>query len=96
MTEVKELNLTEILTALQDFMTSDGSISNEQREFYSIFRQHLNEHEVAERIGISVKTLQRMRHEMLGIPFKKIGRRVIYSEIEVARYLDSHSVSLNP
>ena len=58
--------------------------------------KHLNEHEVAERIGISVKTLQRMRHEMRGIPFKKIGRRVIYSEIEVARYLDSHSVSLNP
>ena len=45
MTEVKELNLTEILTALQDFMTSDGSISQEQREFYSVFRQHLNEHE---------------------------------------------------
>ena len=45
MTEVKELNLTEILTALQDFMTSDGSISQEQREFYSVFRQYLNEHE---------------------------------------------------
>jgi len=42
--EVKELNLTEILTALQDFMTSDGSISGEQREFYSVFRQHLNGH----------------------------------------------------
>ena len=29
MVEVKELSLTEILTALQDFMTSDGAISNE-------------------------------------------------------------------
>ena len=38
MVEVKELNLTEILTALQDFMTSDGAISGEQREFYTVFR----------------------------------------------------------
>ena len=45
MVEVKELNLTEILTALQDFMTSDGAISAEQRAFYTVFRQHLNEHE---------------------------------------------------
>ena len=37
--------MTEILTALQDFMTQDGSISNEQREFYKIFSQHLREHE---------------------------------------------------
>ena len=44
MVEVKELNLTEILTALQDFMTSDGAISGEQREFYTVFRGHLNSH----------------------------------------------------
>ena len=44
MVEVKELNLTEILTALQDFMTSDGAISSEQREFYTVFRGHLNSH----------------------------------------------------
>ena len=37
MVEVKELNLTEILTALQDFMTQDGAISPEQREFYTVF-----------------------------------------------------------
>lgn len=42
--EVEELNLTEILTALQDFMTQDGAISNEQREFYRVFSQHLREH----------------------------------------------------
>ena len=45
MVEEKQLNLTEILTALQDFMTQDGSISQEQREFYKTFRSHLNEHE---------------------------------------------------
>jgi len=37
--------LTEILTALQDFMTQDGAISAEQREFYRIFSQHLREHD---------------------------------------------------
>jgi len=42
---VEELNLTEILTALQDFMTQDGAISTEQRSFYQAFRQHLNTHE---------------------------------------------------
>ena len=44
MSEVKELNLSEILMALQDFMTSDGAISGEQREFYAVFRTHLNGH----------------------------------------------------
>jgi membrane protein involved in colicin uptake len=42
---VEELNLTEILTALQDFMTQDGAISTEQRSFYQAFRQNLNTHE---------------------------------------------------
>ncbi|MGA0240738.1 MAG: hypothetical protein ACO3L7_05295, partial [Poseidonia sp.] len=45
METVEELNLTEILTALQDFMTQDGAISTEQRSFYQTFRQHLNNHE---------------------------------------------------
>jgi hypothetical protein len=45
METVDELNLTEILTALQDFMTQDGAISGEQRSFYQAFRGHLNAHE---------------------------------------------------
>jgi hypothetical protein len=45
METVDELNLTEILTALQDFMTQDGAISGEQRSFYQTFRGHLNAHE---------------------------------------------------
>ncbi len=43
--EFEQLNLTEILTALQDFMTQDGSISTEQRDFYKSFRTELNNHE---------------------------------------------------
>ncbi len=45
MSEDLSLNLTEVLTALQDFMTKDGSISAEQRSFYQAFRQHLNGHD---------------------------------------------------
>ena len=45
MSEDLSLNLTEVLTALQDFMTKDGSISTEQRSFYQAFRQHLNAHD---------------------------------------------------
>ncbi|MDG1539435.1 MAG: hypothetical protein P8Q40_05860, partial [Candidatus Poseidonia sp.] len=43
--DIEELNLTEILTALQDFMTQDGAISLEQRDFYKAFRTELNGHE---------------------------------------------------
>lgn len=45
METVDELNLTEILTAVQDFMTQDGAISSGQRSFYDAFRRHLNAHE---------------------------------------------------
>ena len=45
MSDDLSLNLTEVLTALQDFMTQDGEISAEQRAFYQAFRQHLNGHD---------------------------------------------------
>lgn len=38
------LNLTEILSSLQDYMTADGSISTEQRSFYTSFRTQLDAH----------------------------------------------------
>ena len=44
----------------------------------------LNEHELAARWGISVKTLRRWRQQQLGPVFCKLGSRVTYllSEIE--------------
>jgi DNA segregation ATPase FtsK/SpoIIIE-like protein len=38
------LNLTEILSSLQDYMTADGFISTEQRSFYTSFRTQLDAH----------------------------------------------------
>ncbi|MBY4833779.1 helix-turn-helix domain-containing protein [Burkholderia dolosa] len=56
-------------------------------------RLALNEHELAARWGLSVKTLRRWRQEQLGPVFCKFGARVTYliSEIEaferrVSRY----------
>ena len=57
--------------------------------------QHLNEYQVADRLGISVKTLRKMRHERRGVPYIKIGRRVLYSEIDVALWSDENKVSFN-
>ena len=43
----------------------------------------LNEHELAARWGISVKTLRRWRQEQLGPVFCKLGARVIYRITDV-------------
>ncbi len=61
----------------------------------NILHQHLNEHQVAERLGISVKTLQKMRYERRGVPYIKIGSRVLYSEGDVALWSDENKVSFN-
>ncbi len=47
-------------------------------------RMALNEHELATRWGLSVKTLRRWRQQQLGPVFCKLGSRVTYliSEIE--------------
>lgn len=56
----------------------------------------INEHELAVRWGLSVKTLRRWRQEQLGPVFCKLGARVTYliSEVEaferrVSRYSTS-------
>ena len=41
--------------------------------------RHLNEHETAALLNLSVKTLRRHRFNGTGIPFHKTGRRVSYS-----------------
>ena len=38
------LNLTEVLSSLQDAMTKDGSISTEHRSFYTTFRGQIDAH----------------------------------------------------
>ena len=57
-------------------------------------RLALNEHELAARWGLSVKTLRRWRQEHLGPVFLKLGARVTYlvSEVEAfERRVSRHS-----
>ena len=57
-----------------------------------ILQNYLNENEVAERLGISVKLLQKHRWESKGLPYTKFGARVIYSEPEVVEYMEKHRI----
>ena len=49
-------------------------------------RRVLNERELAERWGISIKTLQRWRCTALGPRFLKLGNRVGYRVEDVEQY----------
>ncbi len=49
-------------------------------------RLALNEHELAARWGLSVKTLRRWRQEQLGPVFCKLGARVTYLIPEVEAF----------
>lgn len=49
-------------------------------------RLALNEHELAARWGLSVKTLRRWRQEQLGPVFCKLGARVTYLIAEVEAF----------
>jgi hypothetical protein len=49
-------------------------------------RKYLNEHELADRLGMTVKWLQKMRLLGGGIPFHRFGRAVRYSIEDIERY----------
>ena len=49
--------------------------------------RHLNEHETAALVNLSVKTLRRHRFNGTGIPYHKTGRRVSYSLPDIQAWL---------
>ena len=53
---------------------------------------YLNENQVAERLGVSVKLLRKHRWEGKGLPYVKFGTRVLYAEPEVVEYLQKHRI----
>ena len=57
--------------------------------------KHLNEYQAADVTGLSVKTLRRMRHEMRGPQYVKLGRRVVYSETDLGNWLKNNRVETN-
>ena len=53
---------------------------------------YLNENQVSERLGISVKLLRKHRWECKGLPYVKFGARVLYAEPEVVEFLQEHRI----
>ena len=53
---------------------------------------YLNENQVPERLGVSVKLLRKHRWEGKGLPYVKFGARVLYAEPEVVEYLQKHRI----
>ena len=53
---------------------------------------YLNENQVSERLGVSVKLLRKHRWEGKGLPYVKFGARVLYAEPEVVKYLQKHRI----
>ena len=57
--------------------------------------RHLNEHETAELVNLSVKTLRRHRFQRTGIPYHKTGRRVSYALPDIMAWLNAHRVEVD-
>ena len=58
----------------------------------TLLPRYLNEHQVADIVGLSVKTLRRMRQERRGPAYSKVGRLVRYSDQIVADWMDSQRI----
>jgi hypothetical protein len=52
-----------------------------------IIKELLNEKEVQQEYGINARTLQRERIYNNGIPYHKIGRRVLYRRSDIEEFL---------
>lgn len=55
-------------------------------------RQTMNEYEMAAYIGLSVATLRKWRFKGQGLPYSKVGKRVIYLKDDADSYLYSKRV----
>jgi excisionase family DNA binding protein len=53
----------------------------------------LTQTELAELIRVSERTLERWRVQGDGVPFVKLGRRVLYRRTDVEEWIASHVVS---
>lgn len=57
-------------------------------------KQTMNEREMANYIGLSVAMLRKMRSEGQGLPYSKVGKRVIYLKDDADSFL--HSKRIEP
>jgi len=52
----------------------------------------INEKEAAKMTGRAIQTLRNDRHRDRGMPYLKIGRRVLYSIEDIRAFIDSHRI----
>ncbi len=55
----------------------------------SIYKHFLNEHQVAQAVGMSVASVRRWRFQNTGPRYVKIGASVRYDPVEVERWIRS-------
>ena len=68
------------------FTTNQTGRTPDKSHYAAVPRLALDEHELSQRWGLSVKTLRRWRQEKLGPIFCKMGARVTYLIAEVEAY----------
>ena len=59
------------------------------------FSELITEPEYSQVAGVSIVTLRRERRLGNGPPFIKVGRRIYYDPLDVARWLESQKVHSN-
>ena len=55
-------------------------------------KELLNEKEVQKEYGLNARTLQRERSLGTGIPYVKMGRRVLYKRADLDKFIEKHTV----
>ena len=55
---------------------------------------HLNENEVAARLGVPVRTLQQWRFQKRVLPFVKLGKLVRYRLCDIEKHIQNHLVEV--
>ncbi len=55
-------------------------------------KELLNEKEVQREYGLNARTLQRERSLGTGVPYVKMGRRVLYKRTDLDKFIEKHTV----
>ena len=55
-------------------------------------KELLNEKEVQREYGLNARTLQRERSLGTGVPYVKMGRRVLYKRADLDKFIEKHTV----
>ena len=59
-------------------------------------KQYLSESEVSSLTGLATPTLRNYRHLCKGIPYIKVGRRVLYDLDDVENFMADHRIETVP